>query len=401
MNMKNIINRATYIEQVKPFIKKNIVKVLTGQRRVGKSFLLLQLIETIKLTVENANIVHVNCENMAFDFIDSAKSLHDYIISKSNPDIENFIFIDEIQEIPEFEKAIRSLLLNSNNDIYITGSNANFLSSELATYLSGRYVEFQVFSLSFEEFLIFHKLEHTMESYRLYAKFGGLPYLKHLNLVENEVADYLNSIYNTVIYRDVVSRYNIRNTNFLERLTWFLADNIGSLFSAKKISDYLKSQKTNMSVNLVQNFTSHLSSAFIINEAERYDIKGKRIFEIGSKYYFTDLGIRNSISGFRLTDNAKILENIVYNHLNFRGYDVKVGNLDSLEIDFVCEKNGEKLYVQVSQTLKEDKTIEREFGNLLKIADNFPKIVVSEDEFFGNSYEGIKHVFILDFFKDY
>ncbi len=398
---QNIIIRDEYISKIRPFIDKAIIKVLTGQRRVGKSYLLLQLIQEIQKNNENANIIYINCEDFNFDFLKTAKDLNEYILSKSKSDAKNYIFIDEIQEITEFEKAIRSLVLDQNNDIYITGSNANLLSSELATLLSGRFIEFRVFGLSYLEFLRFHKLESSFENYKLFSKYGGLPYLINLSLTDEIAFEYLKSIYSTIIFRDVVSQYNLRDSNFLENLTRFLADNIGSLFSAQSISKYLKSQQSTVSVKQVQNYISHLESAFIIYRAERYDLIGKRIFDFGEKYFFEDLGIRNIIVGYKIQDKAKILENIVYNHLKFRGYDVTVGSYEKNEIDFVCSKNNELLYVQVALELSNQETIDREFGNLLLINDNYPKIVVTEEDFRGNTYEGIEQVYILDFLTKY
>lgn len=392
-----IKRRDSYIHRIKPFIRKPIIKVLTGQRRVGKSYLLFQLIEDLQATDTEANIIYINMEDMAFDHIRSAADLHNYVLSQLQEGLHNYIFIDEIQDIPEFEKALRSLLLNGQNDIYITGSNAHMLSGELATYLSGRYVEFTVYSLSYLEFLQFHTLDDSVVSYDLYTRYGGLPYLINLTLTDEVVNEYLKSVYATIVYRDVVSRYNLRNSAFLERLVRFLSENTGSLFSAKNISDYLKSQHTTVSVTQILNYVEYLSSSFLIHRVERYDLIGKRIFEIGEKYYFENMGIRNIVAGYRLSDKAKILENVVYNHLLYLGYSVKVGNLGSLEIDFVCEKGFEKLYIQVALRLDNDQTIEREFGNLLKIQDNYPKMIVTEEEFHGNTYEGIRNVSVREF----
>lgn len=394
-----IKKRDVYIRRIKPFVRKPIIKVLTGQRRVGKSYLLFQLIGEIQTAEPDANIIYINKEDMAFDFIRSPSDLHTYVLSQLKESSRNYIFIDEIQDIPEFEKALRSLLLNEQNDIYITGSNARMLSGELATYLSGRYVEFTVYSLSYLEFLQFHNLEDSTLCYDLYARYGGLPYLINLELTDEVANEYLKSIYSTIVYRDVVSRYNLRNTAFLERLVQFISENIGSLFSAKNISDYLKSQQTAISVNQILNYVEYLSSAFLIHRVERYDIIGKRIFEIGEKYYFENMGIRNIVVGYRLPDKAKILENIVYNQLLYLGYSVKVGNIGSSEIDFVCEKSSEKLYIQVALRLDKEQTTEREFGNLLKIQDNYPKIVITEEEFHGNTYEGIKNISVREFLK--
>lgn len=401
MNFPRILKkRKGYIDRIKPFMQKSVVKVLTGQRRVGKSFLLYQLIEEILAEEPNANIIYVNLEDFTFSSLQTAEDLHSYIISHSKEKVKNYIFIDEIQDIPGFEKVIRSLLLNEDNDIYITGSNAKMLSGELATYLSGRYIEFKIYSLSYSEFLEFHGLTESETSYELYSRYGGLPYLLNLPLEDETVNEYLKSVYSTIVFRDVVSRYKLRNTLFLEKLIQFLSENIGNLFSAKNISDYLKSQYTTISVNQIQSYTEYLNNAFLIHRVERYDLIGKRVFEIGEKYYFENMGIRNIVIGYRITDKAKILENLVYNHLLYKGYDIKVGYYGDKEIDFVGEKNGEKLYIQVALKIDSDKTAEREFGNLLKIQDNYPKIVVTEDTFSGNSYEGIRHCSIRQFLME-
>lgn len=401
MNFPRILKkRKGYIDRIKPFMQKSVIKVLTGQRRVGKSFLLYQLIEEILAEEPDANIIYVNLEDFTFSSLQTAEDLHSYIISHSKEKVKNYIFIDEIQDIPGFEKVIRSLLLNEDNDIYITGSNAKMLSGELATYLSGRYIEFKIYSLSYSEFLEFHGLTESETSYELYSRYGGLPYLLNLPLEDETVNEYLKSVYSTIVFRDVVSRYKLRNTLFLEKLIQFLSENIGNLFSAKNISDYLKSQHTAISVNQIQSYTEYLNNAFLIHRVERYDLIGKRVFEIGEKYYFENMGIRNIVIGYRITDKAKILENLVYNHLLYKGYDIKVGYYGDKEIDFIGEKNGEKLYIQVALKIDSDKTAEREFGNLLKIQDNYPKIVVTEDTFSGNSYEGIRHCSIRQFLME-
>ncbi|WP_059026587.1 ATP-binding protein [Gabonibacter massiliensis] len=394
---KNIKERKQYISRIVPFMKQSIIKVLTGQRRVGKSYMLFQLIEKIQNEEPDASVIYINCENFEFESIRTAIDLHQYIESRREPGRLNYIFIDEIQEIEDFEKALRSLVLNEENDIYVTGSNAHLLSGELGTYLSGRYVEFKIYSLSYPEFLQFHELSDSFQSYDKYCRYGGLPYLVNLALRDEIVDDYLQSVYSAIIFRDVVARYKVRNIAFLEKLIQFLAENTGSLFSAKNISDYLKSQRVTISVNQIQTYVSHLVNAFLIHRVERYDMVGKRIFEVGEKYYFENLGLRNTIIGYRITDKAKILENVVYNHLLYDGYKINIGYNGNKEIDFICEKASEKLYVQVALKLNAEKTIEREFGNLLKIPDNFPKIVVSEDDFSGNTYKGIRHYSIRDF----
>lgn len=377
---------------------KNIIKVLSGQRRVGKSYLLFQLIQIIRKENPEANIIYINKEDLQFDLIKDAATLNEYVLSKRKPEIKNYIFIDEIQDIFEFEKALRSLLLDEQNDLYVTGSNAKMLSGELATHLSGRYIEFNIYSLAYQEFLLFHGLEDDDSSLEKYIKFGGLPYLIHLPL-SDQAFEYLNSVYSTIIYRDVVSRYNLRNSQLLEKLVLFLADNIGSLFSASRISDFLKSQHVKVAHNQILQYSGYLANAFIIHEANRYDITGRRIFEIGNKFYFENTGIRNAIAGYSPKDRGKLLENIVFNHLLYMGYDVKIGTVQAQEIDFVCERSGERAYIQVALRLDEQTTIKREFGNLLTIKDNYPKMVVTGDHFNGNTYEGIRHINIRDFLK--
>ena len=398
---QTLINREVYIRRIQPFMRKSIAKVLIGQRRVGKSFLLFQLMDKVQQEEPDANIIYLNFEDFAFNQIRTAEDMYAYISSRLLEGKYNYIFIDEIQEIAHFEKVVRSLLLDPFNDVYITGSNAKMLSGELATYLSGRYVEFKIYSLSYLEFLQFHRLENTRQSLDLYSRYGGLPYLINLPLTDEVVNEYLKSVYSTIVFRDVVSRYNLRNIDFLEKLIRFLAENIGSLFSAKNISDYLKSQHTAISVTQIQNYTHYLSNAFLIHRVERYDLVGKRVFEIGEKYYFENLGLRNIVIGYRITDRAKLLENLVYNHLLYLGYEVRIGYIGDKEIDFIGEKSNEKIYVQVALQINNETTAQREFGNLLKIPDNYLKIVVTDEAFQGNTYEGIRHYSIQDFLSGF
>ncbi len=390
-------SRDTYIERIKPFMQTPIVKVMIGHRRVGKSYILYQLIDEIRNNEHDANIIYINKEDIDYVDIISSKDLHDYIASRLMSKRKNYIFIDEIQEIEDFKVAIRSLALNDSNDIYITGSNSEMFSSDLANELGGRYVEFKIYSLSYAEFLDFHKLNNDDESLEKYIRFGGLPYLIHLPMREEVVMEYIRSVYSTIVLRDVVARNNIRNTAFLEQLIRFLANNIGSLFSSKSISDFLKSQNIRMSPTLVSEYADSLVSAFVVHRLGRYDIVGKRLFERGEKYFFENMGIRNVVAGYKPQDRAKRLENIVCNHLLYCGYEVAVGTLSSEEIDFVCTRAGETLYVQVAVELSKPETITREFGNLLKIKDNYPKIVVSGERSFENTYEGIEHIYIRDF----
>ncbi|MEG1938064.1 MAG: ATP-binding protein [Akkermansia sp.] len=397
-NFPSILHRRdTYIERIKPFMRTPIVKVMIGHRRVGKSFILFQLIDLIRSEEKNANIIYINKEDIDFVDIISYRELHDYISMKLVNGKKNYIFIDEVQEIKDFKIAIRSLALDDHNDIYLTGSNSKMFSSDLANELGGRYVEFRIYSLSYPEFLKFHCLSNDDDSLEKYIHFGGLPYLIHLPLTEAVVMEYISSVYSTIILRDVVERNKIRNTIFLEQLVRFLANNIGSLFSSKSISDFLKSQKVKMSPSLVSEYADSLTEAFVVHQVGRYDIVGKKFFERGEKYFFENMGIRNVIAGYKPQDRAKRLENLVCNHLLFCGYDVKVGTMNTEEIDFVCTRGGETLYVQVAMELSSSETIYREFGNLLKIRDNYPKIVVSGERSFENSYDGVKHIHIRDF----
>ena len=392
--------RPAYLERVKPFIGKNIIKVFTGQRRVGKSYLLFQLIQLIREQEPEAEVLYINKEDLVFSTIKTGHDLNDFVMAHKRKSGRTYVFIDEIQEIVHFEDALRSLLLHRDIDLYCTGSNANLLSADVAGYLSGRAIEMTVYSLSYEEFLLFHKLNDAPRALEKYIKYGGLPYLKHLELTDAIVFEYLKNIYSTIVYRDIINRYAIRNVPFLEQLVLFLAGNVGSLFSAKKISDFLKSQQVNIAPNQVQTYIQYLVNAFLVHKVQRYDIIGKRVFEFGEKYYFENLGIRHGLWGYRPEERGKIIENIVYNQLLFKGYSVKVGVLGSAEIDFVGEKDGEKRYIQVALTMNETKTIEREFGNLQKISDNYAKEVVTLDDFQGNTFKGIKQTNLQSFLME-
>ena len=396
--MNDYIERPLYINRIKPFIGKSLIKVLVGQRRVGKSFLLMQIRDLIKIQSPETQIIYINKEQYEFSEIKNSDDLFLYLNQNVIKDKKVALFIDEIQDIENFEITLRDLATRGNYDIYCTGSNANLLSSELATFLSGRYIEIKVFGLSYKEFLLFYQLEDNVSSFQTYLKFGGLPYLINLN-TELEVAyEYLKSIYNTILLKDVVTRFKVRNIKFLENLIAFIADNIGSVVSSKKISDYLKSQKVNISTQVVIDYLGYLEASFLIFKVKRTGIEGKKIFEIGEKYFFEDIGIRNAIVGYKVNDIHKVLENIVYLHLRIAGYSVTVGIEDEREIDFIAQKSGEKIYVQVAYLLSNEGTIKREFGNLLTIQDNFPKYVVTMDETSETStYQGINRMHVKDF----
>jgi len=397
-----LINRPTYTNRIIPFINKQVIKVLNGQRRVGKSYVMLQLMENIRTIDSNANIVYINMEEDDFSHIKTHEDLTTYLKDKFPTDKNNYFFIDEVQEVKEFERTLRGLLAKNTCDIYCTGSNAHMLSGELATQLSGRYIVFQIHSLSFLEFLEFHQLENKSESLILYLKYGGMPFLSNIGLQENLPYEYLRSVYATIILKDVVARENIRNISFLENLVAHLADNMGSLFSANNISKYLKSKRVEISTQLTINYLRALSNTFFIHKVQRSEVGGLKIFEIGEKYYFEDLGLRNAITGFnQLADIHKLMENAVYLHLRQQNFNVFVGKLGDNEIDFVSEKNGNKMYIQVCLTIQSENTATREFGNLLKIEDNYPKYVITlNDVIMGQNKEGIMQKNLLEFLSE-
>ena len=402
MIVPEFYKRELYLDRIKPFVNTQMIKVLTGQRRVGKSFLIFQLMDYIRLSYPSSDLIYINKELFEFDGLKDYSDLVNYVTQKrNNLNDKCFLFIDEVQDITNFEKALRHFFAEGGYDIYCTGSNANMLSGELATYLSGRYIEFKVYSLTYNEFLQFHKLEDSSDSFTKFYKFGGLPYLINLPFNELLVSDYLRSIYDTIILKDVVNRYNIRNVRQLQDLTIYLADTKGNLFSANKISEYLKSQRVDLPPKTILEYLTYLNNAYFVKRLRPADIQGKRQFQIGEKYYFEDLGIRHAIRPFRPNDIGQVLENIVCHHLLVNGYNLSVGRDGDREIDFVGEKDGEKIYVQVAYSVMDPKTHEREFGNLLAIKDNYPKMVITMDELEGSSYEGIKQIPIRKFLREF
>ncbi len=399
---KTYIPRPKYIEMVKPFINKGLIKVFTGQRRVGKSYIMIQVADAIRRLDKRANIVYIDKEKYEFDFIKNYHNLAKYVAGKNRKQTKTHLFIDEVQEVQGFERAIRDFVKSGRYDVYISGSNSELLSSDLAGKLSGRYVEIRVHGLSYEEFLSFHKLEKGTDSLEKYIRYGGLPYLTNLKLEDEQVFGYLKNVFDTVMLKDIVSRFEVRNVNFLGRLVEYLADNLGFIVSSKKISDFLKSQKIRLSPNTVLNYLSFLSSSFFVTKCQRMDIVGKKIFEIGEKYYFEDLGLRHSLVGFKQIDIDKILENLVYSRLISLGYKVHAGQVGAREVDFVGEKSGEKIYVQAAYLISSDAVREREFGSLLQIKDNYPKYVVTMDKMASGNFKGVTHLHILDFLtKDF
>lgn len=393
-----LYNRVQYIERIRPFIGKPIIKILTGQRRIGKSYLLKLLIQELQKSTQN-HIIYIDKEREEFSRIQNHQQLYTLIKEQLNETKENFLFIDEVQEIDGFQHCLRSLLNEQCCDIYCTGSNAYILSGDLATLLAGRYIEFPIYSLSYTEFIDFNQLTDSTETLQTYLTIGGMPYQHHLGTDTTIVFEYLKNVYASILLKDVVKREGIRNVALLENLVAFVADNVGNLFSAQNISKYLKSQRINMPTQTVLNYLKALTNAFVIHRASRVDLKGMKIFEVGEKYYFEDLGIRNSIAGINLAnDISKLIENAIFMHLKRLGYVVFVGKENEQEIDFIAEKNKERIYIQACYLLTDEKVRQREFGNLLAIEDNFQKYVVSMDEIPSiSTYKGIIHCRLNEF----
>ncbi len=401
----DMIVREHYCKKIDPFVGKPVIKVISGMRRSGKSTFMKMLIDRlIESGVSKNNIIYINKELIEFDVIKNYLDLHNYvkkILPKNQK--SKYLFVDEVQEIDGWEKAVNSFLAENELDIYLTGSNSKMLSSELTTMLTGRYVVISMFTLSFKEFLKFRKVDKDSEfenEFELYLKYGGLPGIHYLEFTDEVIFQYINSIYNTILLKDIVSRHNIRDVQLLEQITKFVFDNSGSITTTKKISDYLKSQQVRIGVQTVQNYITYLQDAFLIHKSGRYDIKGKKHLELFEKYYSNDTGIRHSVLSYKADDISKLLENIVYLELLRRGYTVFVGKIDNQEVDFIAEKNDRKLYIQVSYLLASKETENREFGSLEKIDDNYIKIVLTMDRIWGSERNGILRKNIIDFLLD-
>ena len=374
-----ILVRQHYLNKIEKYLGKDTIIVLTGQRRVGKSYT-LRMVRDIKAKEENNNIIYIDKEKKAFDHIKNYQDLNTYIDTHYQTGKMNYILIDEVQEIEEFERTVRNYITEPDTEVIVTGSNAKMLSKEFSTIIGGRYKEIHVQSLSYKEFLQFHRLQDGDDALAKYIQFGGLPGLLKMGLDEDDAMEYQKDVLNTVLLKDVISRNNIRNVSFLEKLTSFIADNIGKIVSASSISKYMKSHGTNVSSDTIIDYAQYLEDAYIIHKVNRYDIHGKRLFESNDKFYFEDHGLRNAqAEGTREGDIEKVIENIIYQHLINLGYKVNVGQLQAGEIDFVCTKKAgtKRIYIQAAYLIANDETREREFGNLHNIKDNYPKYVVS------------------------
>ena len=399
--MATIIRQA-YIDKIEKYLGKETIIVLVGQRRVGKSYM-MKTVRDQKASNPDNNIIYIDKEKREFDSIRNYQDLNQYIDEHFVASKHNYILIDEIQDITEFERSIRSFRTEPNTDIIITGSNAKMLSNELSTLIGGRYKEIYIQSLSYEEFLVFHQLPDNDDSLAKYIQYGGLPGLAKIGLEEDDAREYQMDIFHTVLLKDVIMRNRIRNVPFLENLVRFLADNTGNLISANSIAKYMKSQGESITSTVIINYISFLCEAYILHKVNRFDIHGKRIFETNNKFYFEDNGIRNALAGgTREGDIEKVIENIIYQHLIRLGYQVYVGQLQAGEIDFVCTKpDGQRIYVQASYIIADMATREREFGNLRAINDNYPKYVISMTPLLTrNDDNGITHLHLRKFLKE-
>lgn len=395
-------NRELYLSQLMQYKDKPLIKVVTGIRRCGKSTLLSLFADHLKNSgISEKNIIRMNFESFELDYISNYREMHNYI-KMQILDVKQkyYLLLDEVQMIPSWEKAVNAFLVDANVDIYITGSNAYLLSSELSTLLSGRYVEIKMLPLSFKEYLDFMSSknhENLQLQFNRYLKFGGLPTVVELLDNTNTIGPFLEGIYNTVLMKDVIERNNVRDSALLESVLKFMAANAGNIVSTKKVSDYLTSSGRKTTGDTIDNYLRMLENAFIIYKANRFDLKGKMFLKTLEKYYVVDMGIRNQLTGFRNTDYGHVLENIIYLELIRRGYEVSIGKIGSLEVDFVATKSAERIYYQVSATILDEHTRERELAPLQAIHDNYPKIILTMDQPVFDDFSGIRIQNIFDF----
>ena len=394
-----MIERTYYLDFLKKLKDKHIIKVVTGIRRCGKSTL-FELYKNYLLTenIDNSQIISLNFENPKDMIFNDWKELYNYINRKLVKNKMNYIFLDEVQVLDNFEKLVDGLFILNNVDLYITGSNSYMLSSELATYLTGRYMQIHMLPLSFKEYLEYYGKDNELKKYDRYVQDGGFPYLLNLNNDEELIRNYLDGIYNTVLMKDVVARNNIKDVMLLESVIKFIFDNIGQLVSTNKISNTLNSNNRKISVNTVENYLNNLMDSYIIYKIGRYDIKGKEYLKTGDKYYVCDLGLRNYLLG-GVKDYGSILENIIFLELKRRGYEIYIGKYDDLEVDFVVKNNDGIKYIQVALSVRDEKTLNRELAPLYGIRDNYPKYLITLD-YDTVDYDGIKQISAIDFLLD-
>lgn len=394
-----IIERPVYLERISHYLHRDTIIILTGQRRVGKSYLLRSLRDKLEAEETN-NVVFIDKEKKEYDPISSYRELNAYIDERRKEGANNYILIDEIQDIEGFERSLRAYYEEEDIELIVTGSNSEMLSSELSTIIGGRYKEIYIQSLSYSEFLSFHNLEDSEDSLMKYLRFGGLPGLIRTGFYEDDVLEYQNDVLNTALIKDIIMRHNIRNAPFLQNLIKYLSDNDGKLISATNIARYMKSGENAVSPGLILDYMSYMAEAYIVKKVDRFDIHGKKLFENNNKYYFQDIGIRNAlVTGVRSFDIEKVVENAVYNQLLFLGFNVTIGQLRDKEIDFVATRNGYgPIYIQVAYIIGSEETYNREFGNLKAIKDNHPKYVISMTPLMdGTDDGGIRHISLRRF----
>lgn len=397
-----IITRKLYADKVDAWLGKGQIIVLIGQRRVGKSYILKDFLERHRVE-PHANFIYINKERKKFDNLENHEQLNAYIDEHWQDNVHNFILIDEVQEIEGWEKSVRSYRLEENTDIIITGSNSKMLSSELSTLIGGRYQEIYIQSLSYQEFLQFHGLEDGEDALWKYINYGGLPGLLQVGLDDEDLVwDYIRGVFHTIMLKDIVERNSVRNIAFLNTLLCFFADTIGKLYSLNNISKFMKSQGQDIAIKSIATYLNFYKEAYLVSVVSRYDIHGKKLLESNEKLYFGDVGLRNLIAGGeREGDIEKVIENIVYQQLLRMGYKVNVGQLRAGEIDFVCTKSNERVYVQVAYLIASAETEEREFGTLASIKDNYSKYVISMTPLVRRSdREGIIHLGLREFLKN-
>lgn len=397
-----MINRPIYMEKILPFIDTPFTKILTGIRRCGKSTILLMLKDELKKRgILQEQILSYNFDSLQYEEIDTAEKLYNEIKARLYKGGKTYLVLDEVQEVKEWERAVNSFMLDFDVDIYVTGSNSRMMSSEISTYLTGRYVSFHIFPLTFAEYLMFRneykEVGAIYGEFARYLRYGGFPAIQLKEYGQDEAYTVVRDIYNSTIFTDIVKRNQIRKVDQLERVVKYTFSNIGQTFSALSLSKYLKNENRSMDPETVYSYLNKLETAYILNRCSRYDIKGKEILKTQEKFYLSDTALRYSVLGYDSDTVASMLENIVYLELRVRGYDVYVGKFDNTEIDFVATKQNEKIYIQVSEKIEREETREREYGNLLSISDNYPKYVLRADEFTGGNYEGIKTMHVADF----
>lgn len=397
-----MIERPLYLDKIMPFVDTPFVKILTGVRRCGKSTILKIIIKKIKeeKNVDDEQILNYFFNSMEYEDM-TTKELYLELKSKIIQSKKTYLFLDEIQEIEGWEKVVNTLASDFDVDIYITGSNSRMMSSEISTYLTGRYITFHIYTLSFEEYLMFKKsyttLKELKQEFSQYVRLGGFPATHLQDYSQDEVYTIVKDIYNSTIFSDIVRRNQVKKIDQLERVVKYTFNNIGNTFSAKSISNYFKSEQRKIDNETVYSYLEKLQKAYILHKCSRYDLQGKNILKTQEKFYLADVSLRYSVLGYTVDSVASSLENIVYLELKRRGYDVYIGKIKDKEIDFVATKQNEKIYVQVTQEIKSEKTQKREYEQLLEIRDNYPKYVVMADDFAGGNYEGIKTMNIVDF----